>query len=83
MEAVLVRLEELRKRRGLSQTRLAAKADVSPRTIYNIEKGVVRPQGRVAMAIADALGVAAEEVDEFRPVLGLEPPASEPPASEG
>ena len=73
---MLAQLETLRRRRGLSQSRLAARADVSPRTIYNIEKGVTTtPQGKVMLAIAQVLGVAPEEVDEFRPALGLDPMA--------
>jgi len=80
MEAKLARLEELRRRRGLSQSRLAARADVSPRTIYNIEKGIGQTQGRVALAVARVLGVEPEEVDEFRATLGLEPPPGAAPA---
>jgi DNA-binding XRE family transcriptional regulator len=80
MEAALVRLEEARRRRGLSQSRLAAKADVSPRTIYNIERGLTRPQGRIAVAIAEALGMPAEDVDELRPAF--EPPVRTEPREE-
>jgi transcriptional regulator with XRE-family HTH domain len=70
----VTKLEPLRRRRGMSQFDLAAAAGVSISTIYKLEHGRaerVRPKN--ARLIAEALGVAPEEIDELRPTLGLPP----------
>lgn len=67
-----VKLSQCRKRRYLSQRALAAEAGVSFATIKSIEAGRVKaPQLRVVKQLAEALGVEAAEVDEFRKSLGL------------
>jgi transcriptional regulator with XRE-family HTH domain len=66
-----VRLAECRQRRRMSQAELAAAAGVAPSTIYKLEKGLHRPQNRVARRIAAALQVEPDEIDELR--LGLPP----------
>jgi transcriptional regulator with XRE-family HTH domain len=73
----VTKLEQLRRRRGMSQFDLAATAGVSISTIYKLEHGRaerVRPKN--ARLIAEALSVAPEDVDELRPTLGL-PPAGD------
>ena len=74
-EQTVVRLEDLRRRAGLSQSALAALAEVSPTTVNGIETGKgPTPRLRSIRALARALQVKPEEIDEFRPVLGFDPP---------
>ena len=76
-EEVVAKLEDLRRRRALSQEELAMRSGVSTRTIYNIERDQKpegkphAPRGKVLRAIAAALEVKPEAVDEFRASLGL------------
>jgi len=80
-EEVVAKLEDLRRRRALSQEELAMRSGVSTRTIYNLERDQKpggkphAPRGKVVRAIAAALEVKPEDVDEFRATLGLPPPA--------
>lgn len=68
-----VKLSQCRKRRYLSQRALALEAGVSFATVKAIESGRVRsPQLRVVKALSEALDVPAQDVDEFRPSLGLD-----------
>jgi transcriptional regulator with XRE-family HTH domain len=67
-----VRLADHRLRRRMSQAELAAAAGVAPSTIYKLERGLHRPQFRIARKIAEALGIDPDEIDEFRL-----PPAAE------
>jgi transcriptional regulator with XRE-family HTH domain len=68
----VARLEDLRRRRAMSQFDLASAAGVSISTIYKLEHGrAERVRPKSARAIAEALGVTPEEVDELRPTLGL------------
>lgn len=72
----LVRLETLRRQRGLTREKLAATAGVSVKTLYTLETSPEpRPtvQPRVMHGIAAALGVEPADVDQFRPALGLPP----------
>jgi len=48
-------LKARREALGLSRKRLAMLAGVSPRTIYNVEHGVTRPQRSTAAVLAQAL----------------------------
>ncbi|MGH2367923.1 MAG: helix-turn-helix transcriptional regulator [Chloroflexota bacterium] len=80
----VARLEELRRRRALSQEELAQRAGVSTRTIYNIERAgaggtAYSPRGKVMRGVAAVFGVEPEAIDEFRAALGL----SGNPSSEG
>lgn len=61
-----VKLAVCRARRRLSQTELAAKADVAPSTISKLERGLHVPQPRIARRIAAALDVDPDDIDEFR-----------------
>ncbi|MBI4491921.1 MAG: helix-turn-helix domain-containing protein [Chloroflexi bacterium] len=70
-------LEELRRKKPMTQRELADAAGVSENTIWLIENrrhGKLRP--RVMRAIASALGVGPSDVDEFLPSLQ---PAGEAP----
>jgi transcriptional regulator with XRE-family HTH domain len=53
------RLQALREAQGLSRERLAGLAEISPRTIYNIEVKGTSPHRLTANAIAFVLGVDA------------------------
>ncbi|MFP3976133.1 MAG: helix-turn-helix domain-containing protein [Dehalococcoidia bacterium] len=56
-------IKELRRRRGLSQRRLAILAHVSIMTISRAEAGQGRPSPSTVYAIAKVLGVDTEEID--------------------
>lgn len=56
------RLAELRAARGLSAAELASVIDVSRQTVYAIESGSYAPNTAVALKLAQALGVAVEEI---------------------
>ena len=49
-----------RRRLGISREQLAARAGVSPRTLYNLEHGLVRPQRATLVVLAMALGCAPD-----------------------
>jgi transcriptional regulator with XRE-family HTH domain len=69
-------LATLRRRVPLTQGELAAAAGVSVGTVRGIERNAyttVRP--RTIRALAEALGVDPATIAEFRPSLGLPPPA--------
>jgi len=51
------RIRELRREQGLSQVKLAVKADMDPATLNRIEQGKGNPNLRTLERIADALGV--------------------------
>jgi len=57
------RLQELRRRAGLSQAGLATAAGGSRANVRDLEQGRRQPAWRTLLALADALGVA---LDEFR-----------------
>ena len=52
--------------RGMSQTDLANAAGVSRQTVSNVERGETRPLLLVREALADALDVPAEYIQELR-----------------
>lgn len=51
------RLERERKRQGLKQSELAAKAGLSQGAISQLEKGIINPREKQLRAIGRALGV--------------------------
>jgi transcriptional regulator with XRE-family HTH domain len=68
-----VKLSACRKRRFLSQHKLAAKAGVAVATVFNIEKGIVKtPRLDVIRRISEALEMDATEIDEFKAALDAE-----------
>lgn len=65
-ESFGVRLQRLRKERGLTLAQLGEQLGVSKPTIWAWEKGKARPiEGRLD-AIAEALGVSAEDLSDVR-----------------
>jgi transcriptional regulator with XRE-family HTH domain len=56
------RLRDLRKRSLLTQKELADKSGVGVTTIIRIERNQVEPHGRTIRRLAEALGVAPEEL---------------------
>jgi transcriptional regulator with XRE-family HTH domain len=62
-------LRQLRSRAGLTQEELAAAAQVSPRAVSDLERGVNRTARRqTARLLADALGLAGSVRAEFEAV---------------
>jgi transcriptional regulator with XRE-family HTH domain len=68
-------LQSIRKKRGLTQKRLAEKIGVSREAIASYEAGRSHLTDLVLMDLADALRVSADEI------LGLRPPADAVPVS--
>lgn len=59
-------LRRYRRRAGLSQEELAARALVSTRAVSDLERGVnTRPRRHTAVALAEGLGLAGEERSAF------------------
>ena len=55
-------LKEARTRLGLTQAELAARVEVSRKTINTVENGVFIPSTVLALRLAEALGVRVEEL---------------------
>jgi transcriptional regulator with XRE-family HTH domain len=60
------RLRELRAERGVSQSALAERAEVTPEYVSRIERGRVGPSLVVIQRIATALGVEPKALFEFK-----------------
>jgi putative transcriptional regulator len=56
------RLKELRSKHGLSQAELAAKVEVSRKTINTVENGVFVPSTTLALRLAKALRTTVEHL---------------------
>ncbi len=69
MKAMNVRtnLAELRTRRGLGASQLAAKVGVSRQTVYAIEAGTYVPNTAVSLKLARALDTTVEEIFQIDP----------------
>ncbi len=67
-----MKLAEARRRAGYSTQAFAAATGASTRTISELERGKRLPQPRTMRAFAETLGVAVEEVDEFRETIRRE-----------
>ena len=61
-EGLRNRLRELRAERDLTQAALAEMVEVSRKTINTIENGVFIPSTLLALKLAQALGLAVEEI---------------------
>ncbi len=62
-------LKELRVAAGLTQEKLAERARVSPRTVSDLERGIIRlPRNDTARMLADALDLAGRGRDDFEAV---------------
>jgi len=57
-----VSLKERREQLGLNQAALAHRAGVSEKTVRNLEQGKHSPNARTVRAIAEVLGISADEV---------------------
>src|SRR5215212_2258108 len=57
-------LKRLREERGLSQVKLAARADLNPATVNQIERGMRNASPGTLHKLADALGVSLHELLE-------------------
>jgi transcriptional regulator with XRE-family HTH domain len=66
-------LREARLHALLSMRQLARKAEISPTTIYLLESGQRSPQLLTIYKLSRALGIAPEEIEEFRRVLDVQP----------
>jgi len=55
-------LADARRRAGLSQEALAAKAKLHPTYISQLERGLKSPTVRVLLVLAEACGVRASEI---------------------
>lgn len=72
-------VEALRKAHGLSRDELAASAGLSPRTIFNIERGLVTPQRATRTVLAAALASEMNEGPPAGPLAKADDPAHEQP----
>jgi transcriptional regulator with XRE-family HTH domain len=71
-------LQRLRVRTGLTQEELAVAADVSPRTVSDLERGINRTARRdTAGLLADAMGLAGREREQFVATALGKPTAAE------
>lgn len=72
------RLKQLRVEKGLSQARLAARAELDPSTVNQIERGAREASLGALRKLADALGVSLYELlEEEAPKAPAPPPDTE------
>ncbi len=71
----MVRIRELRKRKGVSQARLAITAGMDPATLNRLEQGKGNPNIKTMEKIAEALSISVSELLE-----GEAPKAQAPPS---
>lgn len=63
------RIQELRKKQGLSQERVAEKADISPNYLSRIECGKENPTLDMLIKLASALEIEMWEMFDFEHVV--------------
>ena len=56
-------IKAARMAKGMTRNQLASKADVTSGTIYNIESGRTFPRHYTAAAVANALGLTLDDLD--------------------
>ena len=66
MEAISVKLKELRQRKGFAQEQLANLSGLNLRTIQRIEKGETVPRGDSLQRLAQALKVTPDEIVDWQ-----------------
>jgi transcriptional regulator with XRE-family HTH domain len=71
------RLKQLRAEKGLSQARLAARAELDPSTVNQIERGAREASPATLRKLADALDVSLADLLEESPKVSA-PPSPEP-----
>jgi transcriptional regulator with XRE-family HTH domain len=77
-------LQRLRVRAGMTQEELAVAADVSPRTVSDLERGINRTARRdTAGLLADAMGLTGREREQFMATALGKPTAAEREARAG
>ena len=69
-------LKRLREERGLSQVKLAARADLNPATVNQIERGARNASPGTLRKLADALGVSLVDLIESNYTKGQAPQPS-------
>ncbi len=62
MQTIGNRLAEIRKSKGIKQTELADKLNVSQQVISNIERGVTAPDIEILKKIADIYNISLDEL---------------------
>jgi transcriptional regulator with XRE-family HTH domain len=75
-------LREARLQALLSMRQLARKAEISPTTIYLLESGQRSPQLLTIYKLSRALGVAPDEIEEFRRAMKREATGEPSPEEE-
>ncbi len=65
------RINEIRKRQGLSQERLAERASISAQYVSNIERGKENPTLDLLLRLAEALRVSLGQLCDFETVEDL------------
>lgn len=68
-----VRLRQIRRSLGLSQTELAAAIDSTQRTISNYETGIAAPTAGVLILLAKSLNISTDELLGLRKTKTLPP----------
>lgn len=71
-------LQRFRVRAGMTQDQLATAAEISPRTVSDLERGINRTARKdTAVLLATALALAGHELEQFLAVAGGRPTAAE------
>jgi len=65
MGTLVCKLDQYRKKRGMSQEKLAELTDCRRETIVRLEKGLYNPSLRLAYDIAQVFGVPIEEIFSY------------------
>ena len=71
---------------GMTQEGLAERSGISPRSIQQLEAGMVRPRRSTVASLADALGLSGSDRQEFEIAAGVRPrrpPGQRPPSDPG
>lgn len=61
------RLQQIRKRRGLSQVEVAQRLDIHPSLISQYERGYLRLHGALLVRLAQVLSTTPDEILAMRP----------------
>ena len=68
----MLKLREARVLKLLSVAALAKQSGLAYKTVEHVEKGTVTPTLATARKLSDALGVDAQDIDEFRSAMERE-----------
>lgn len=64
-QRLAIRIKAVRLRKGMTQTNVAGKADISPNYYARLERGEVKPSVEVIEKITKALGVKSSDILPF------------------